>query len=264
MPIYRFVESRLGRLRVREWRRRAMHTLGLLLLALLGCMSGLVVLDPTPQPFARKAFAALWNASNLISTLGDFTAFSGNQRTFMIVAMFTFLSIGAFAVSRLTGILASDAVLAHRENRLMDRILDRLAGHVVMVGFGAVGRLVASRLQSSGERVLLIERDANLAAQASELGFLVLQGDAGVDPDVLNRARIETARALVVTTEDPDRKLAITLLAHTLNPQLTIAATGQNDPRGALLQRAGASEVVVVEDLVADALLDRLAKTSGA
>jgi hypothetical protein len=34
--------------------------------------------------------------------------------------------------------------------------------------------------------------------------------------------------------------------------------TGQNDPRGALLQRAGASEVVVVDDLVAAALVERL------
>ena len=264
MPIYRFVEPRLGRLRVHEWRRRALHTAGLLLLALVGCMGGLILLDPTQEPPARKAFVALWNAGNLISTLGDFTPFTAEQRAFMIVAMFTFLSIGAFAVSRLTGILASDTVLAHRENRLMDRILDQLAGHVVVVGFGTLGRLLAARLKDAGKHVLIIERASDLAAQASELGFLVLQGDAGVDPEVLNRARVETARALVVTTEDPDRKLAITLMAHTLNPQLKIAATGQNDPRGALLQRAGASDVVVVDDLIAAALLDRLAKASGA
>lgn len=68
----------------------------------------------------------------------------------------------------------------------------------------------------------------------------------------------------MVTTEDPDRKLAITLMAHTLNPQLKIAVTGQNNPRGALLQRAGASEVVVVEDLIAEALIGRLGKPMGA
>jgi len=75
---------------------------------------------------------------------------------------------------------------------------------------------------------------------------------------VLDRAGIERAKALVVTTEDPDRKLAITLMAHTLKPGLRIVVTGQNDPRGALLQRAGASEVVVVDDLVAAALVERL------
>jgi len=44
----------------------------------------------------------------------------------------------------------------------------------------------------------------------------------------------------------------------------TAIATGQNDPRGALLQRAGASDVVVVDDLLAGALLDRLGKSPAA
>lgn len=64
-------------------------------------------------------------------------------------------------------------------------------------------------------------------------------------------------------TTDPDRKLAITSMAHTLQPDLRIVVTGQNDPRGALLERAGASEVAVVDDLVAGALVDRLGRKTG-
>jgi Trk K+ transport system NAD-binding subunit len=159
--------------------------------------------------------------------------------------------------------LAGDAVMVHRENKAMERTLDHLTNHVVVIGFGAIGRLVADRLRGAGDSVLVIDRNEALAGNASDLGYLVVQGDAGVDENVLNRARIDTARALVVTTEDPDRKLAVTLLAHTLNPQLKIAVTGQNNPRGTLLQRAGASEVVVVDDLVAEALIGRLGKPLG-
>jgi len=36
--------------------------------------------------------------------------------------------------------------------------------------------------------------------------------------------------------------------------------TGANNSRGALLQRAGASQVVITDDLIADALVDRLGK----
>jgi voltage-gated potassium channel len=67
----------------------------------------------------------------------------------------------------------------------------------------------------------------------------------------------------VVTTENADRKRAITLMANTLTPDLRIVVTGQNDPRGALLERAGASEVVVVDDLVAAALVGRLGTNTG-
>jgi voltage-gated potassium channel len=145
----------------------------------------------------------------------------------------------------------------------MERILDRLTNHIVVVGFGAIGRLVAGQLKDAGTRVLVVDRDATRAAQASELGHLVVQGEAGVERGVLDRAGIEHAKALVVTTEDPDRKVAIALMAHTLRPDLRIVVTGRNDPRGALLQRAGASEVVVVDDLVAGALIDRLGRNTG-
>jgi hypothetical protein len=264
MPVYHVIEPGLGQLRVQEWRRRAARTLGLLFLTLIGCTVGLILLEPVDEPLARKAFTALWNAVNLIATLGDFTDFTNGQKGFVIVTIVIFMLIGGYAVSTLTGILSSDAVMAHRENRAMARTLEQLANHIVVIGFGPLGRLVASRLRDGGDCVLVIDRNEELAGNASELGYLVVQGDAGVDEGVLTRARIDTARALVVTTEDADRKLAITLMAHTLNPQLKIAVTGQNSPRGALLQRAGASEVVVVEDLVAGALVERLGKSPGA
>lgn len=63
---------------------------------------------------------------------------------------------------------------------------------------------------------------------------------------------------MYVTTEDPDRKLTITLTAHTANPALAICVTGQNDARGALLRRAGASEVVVIDTLIAESVVARL------
>ena len=112
--------------------------------------------------------------------------------------------------------------------------------------------------------MVVIDRGDGLAAQASELGYLVVQGDAGVDDAALDHAGVERAKALVVTIEDPDRKLAITLMAHSRNPQLKIAVTGDNSPRAALLHRAGASQVVIPADLIADALVDRLSKGDAA
>ena len=263
MPLYHVIETGSGQLRVREWRRRAVRMLILLFLTLLGCTVGLLLLEPANQPLPHKIFIALWNAVNLITTLGDFTEFTNGQKAFVILTMLLYMMIGGYAVSTLTGILSSDAVMAHRENKTMERILNQLTAHVVVIGFGTLGRLVASQLRAAGDTVLVIDRNEGLAADASALDYFVVQGDAGADDEVLTRARIDTARALVVTTEDADRKLAITLMAHTLNPQLKIAVTGQNSPRGALLQRAGASEVGVVEDLVAEVLVNRLGKPAG-
>ena len=260
MPIYRVLEAEFGRLHLREWRLRLLRTVGLLLVTLAACTIGLVALDSSGQPLSAKMFRGMWNALNLVTTLGDLTGLDQREKAFMMATMIAFLVIGGYAVSSLTGIFSSDAVMAFRENRKMERKLDRLANHVIVIGFGTLGRLVAGRLLEAGEQVVVIDRSDDLAAQASNLGYLVLQGDAGVDDAVLDRSRIEQARALVVTTEDPDRKLSITLMAHSRNPKLKIAVTGENSPRGALLHRAGASEVVITDELIAGALVDRLGK----
>jgi voltage-gated potassium channel len=260
MPIYHVLEPRFSRLRVQEWRRRVLHTAGLLLLTVAVCAIGLIALDPTGQPLPAKMFRGVWNAFNLVPTLGDFTVLGRREQILMMVTMCAFLVIGGYALSTLTGILSSDAVMALRENKIMEHSLDRLANHVIAIGFGGLGRLVAGRLREAGEQVVVVDRAADLAAQASDLGYLVVQGDAGVDDAVLDHSGVERAKAFVVTTEDPDRKISITLMAHAYNSKLKIAVAGANSPRAGLLHRAGASEVVITDDLIADALVDRLGK----
>ena len=237
-----------------------LHIVGLLLVTLAVCAIGLTALDSSGQPLPAKMFRGVWNALNLVTTLGDLTGLDEREKVFMMATMIAFLVIGGYAVSSLTGILSSDAVMAFRENRKMEHKLDNLANHIIVIGFSALGRLVAGRLHDAGEQVVVIDRGNDLAAQASDLGYLVVQGDAGVDDAALDHAGVERAKALVVTTEDPDRKLSITLMAHSRNPKLKIAVTGANSPRGALLHRAGASQVVITGDLIADALVDGLSK----
>ena len=146
----------------------------------------------------------------------------------------------------------------------MEQILGHITGHVVVIGFGALGQMVARQLRTAGEQVVIVDRTEDLSGQASDLGYLVVQGDAGVDDAVLDHSGIERARALVITSEDPDRKLCITLMAHARNPGLRIAVTGANQPRCELLRQAGASDVVIADDLVAGALVDCLGKKASA
>ena len=260
MPIYRVIEPQLGRIQQQEWRRRVFHVVGLLLVTLAVCAIGLIALDSSNQPFPAKLFRSLWNALNLITTLGDLNGLDEREKAFMMATMIGFLAIGGYAVSALTGVLSSDAVMALRENKRMKHQLENLANHVIVIGFGAIGRLVAGRLHDAGEQVVVIDRSPDQAAQASNLGYIVVQGDAGMDDATFDHARVERAKALVVTTEDPDRKLSITLMAHSRNKELKIVVSGENSQRGTLLHRAGASQVVITDDLIANALVDPLPK----
>ena len=263
MPIYRVVASAIGRRHVKEWRRAARHTIGLLAAAVGISAVGLAVLDESSESLTSKLFKGLWNAANLVTTLGDFTDFDERQKVFVMGTMLAFLTIGGYAISKLSGLLSSDAVLVLRENRMMERQLDRLANHVIVIGFASLGRLVADNLRDAGDAVVVVDRSADLAMQAADLGFLVVQGDAGVDDAALDQAGIRRARAMVITTEDPDRNLAITLMAHTRNPDLGIVAIGLNRVRSELLRRAGATEVVIADEQIAATLVGRLASFEG-
>jgi hypothetical protein len=259
MAIYRVLQSGLGEMRLKQWRRSALRTLGLLLAALAACAVGLTVLDSSGEPITTGIVTGIWNAANLLTTLGDFTTFNNDQRMFMVVAMFVFISIGGYAISKLTGLLSSEAVVTYRENRILERSLEKMSGHIVVVGFGPLGQRVAAQFRASGDVVLVVERDIGLAGDASSKDFLVVHGDAGADDVVLRRANVASARAMVITIEEPDRKIAITLIARSQNAKLQIIATGSNDQRAELLKRAGASEVVIAEELIASALVSHLA-----
>ena len=258
MWIFRVAEPRLGVIRMREWRRRVRHTIGLLVLLLGGAAAGLVLLDQSNTAFSTKLFAALWDGVNLITTLGDFTELNQHQKIFMLMAMFATLLIGGFAVSRLTGMLSGDDVMVYRENRIMEHKLEELADHCVVVGFHSLGALVANRLRQAGQIVLVLVGDQDQADRAADRGFLVVLGQPGVFDDVLNHARLDRAKALVVTTPDSNNNLAVTLFAHRLNPSLAIVVPGENPLRKGLFESAGASDVIIVDDIVSDALVGRL------
>jgi voltage-gated potassium channel len=119
MPIYHVRAAQLGELQVREWRRRLARTVGLLFANLVLCAIGLLLFDESDNPLREKAFTAVWNAVNLVSTLGDFSVLNNAQKAFVIGTVFSFLMITGYAISNLSGMLAN---------------------HVVVIGFAPLGR----------------------------------------------------------------------------------------------------------------------------
>lgn len=263
MPIYRVIEPRLGALRLADWRRRALHVFGLLWLVIFVCAVGLAVLDNSDESLRYKLLQGLWNALNLVTTLGDFSHFDPYQKLFVMFVMIGVAIIGGYAVARLTGLLSDPAVVALRENRAMQNTLDNLSGHAVVIGYVGPGRLLADRLHQAGKPLVVIDRNEDAAAQASERGMLVVKGDAGIDDGTLLKAGLARAQVLFVTTSDADRNLAVTLMAHAVNPALKVVVCADNALRAELLRRAGATQVIVADGLLANAMLGQVDSASG-
>lgn len=257
MPIFRLQDATISELRYRESMRSFQRTALVLLATVVICTVGLYLLDSKATTADARLLDALWNAANTVSTLGSLGTLNEAQKLFMIMAMLTLVGISGYALTSLIGILSQEYVQIHRENKRMEKVIAKLESHMILVGFGDVGRSVAKKLKAAGETVLVVDRDAAAAGMASHLGYLVVQGAVSQD-GVLEQAGTDQAKAIIVSIDDPDRMLAATLMARHLNRDILIYVI--SDSGAQWLMHAGASDVVFADDVIANELINRLNK----
>ena len=141
--------------------------------------------------------------------------------------------------------------------------ISTLAGHVVVVGYGRVGRLVGESLRERGDAVLVLEEEKEQIEMLHEHGIETIVGNAAQD-DVLEAANLAHARALVVTVPDAFESGEVVRLARLANPKLQIIARADSDAGMAHLLQKGADLVVLAEPELARGMLEHLhARESG-
>jgi voltage-gated potassium channel len=127
--------------------------------------------------------------------------------------------------------------------RMMDRKIAALRNHCVICGFGRVGSRIAYELAAAHKPFVVIDQNAVTIQGCIDKGYLAVQGDAASD-DVLRKAGIENAHALLVATDQGAINIDITLSARNLNPNLHIVARANHDETIVKLKRAGADRVL--------------------
>jgi len=97
------------------------------------------------------------------------------------------------------------------------------ADHILVVGYGPVGRRVVEALEYIGSEVLVIDLNPHALTGGRFTSTAFLFGDA-CRKEILETAGIRKARALVVTIPDPQTSKLIIALARDLAPDLLIGA----------------------------------------
>jgi len=132
-----------------------------------------------------------------------------------------------------------------------------LAGHVVVAGYGRVGRLVGESLREQGDAVLVLEEEKERVDMLRKHGVETIVGNAMRD-DVLDAANLPHARALVVTVPDAFESGEVVRLARLANPNLQIIARADSDECMTHLLEKGANLVVLAEPELARGMLEHL------
>ncbi|MCY4550909.1 MAG: cation:proton antiporter [Defluviicoccus sp.] len=123
-----------------------------------------------------------------------------------------------------------------------------LVNHVVIAGYGRVGRTVARELSGKGISFIALDRDPLVVSTARAQGERVYFGDAS-RPEILGELHLPTARTVVVALSDSEAATRLVGILRSMRPDLPVLARATNDVHAADLVRAGAT--FVVPELVA-------------
>ena len=177
-----------------------------------------------------------------------------------------FLILGGVGTMAFVASIALETII-HRQirsltgRRSMQKDISKLTHHIIVCGYGRMGRLVADSLMEAGRDVVVVENNPEVAEDALERDCLVLQGNA-TEEKILADAGIERASALIATLSSDADNLFLTLTARGMSKELTIIVRANDQYSTRKFHLAGASRVVLPDVVGADHVVRLLMRPS--
>ncbi len=151
-----------------------------------------------------------------------------------------------FFISTLTAFIVEGDIQGVLRRRRMQKQIDQLKDHIIVVGVGATGIHVVGELHMTQVPFVVIDMDGERLRAISEdelPGMLFVHGDATAD-QVLQQAGIARAKGLAATLPEDKDNVFVSITARALNGNLRIVAKMTEDNAETKLKRAGANSTV--------------------
>jgi Trk K+ transport system NAD-binding subunit len=151
-------------------------------------------------------------------------------------------------------VLAGSEAQFHQYDELMSTQTSLTpAGPVLILGAGRVGRAAAEVLEERKVDYRIVENDERAVRQDAHYIF-----GSAADRDILVRAGIQEAPAVIITTHSDDLNIYLTIFCHRLRPELQIISRATLERNVSTLHRAGADMVMSYASMAASTILDVL------
>jgi voltage-gated potassium channel len=190
-------------------------------------------------------FDSLYMTVITITTVGylEVHTLSRHGRSFTM-----FLCLGGvfmlfYAASEFIRAVVSGEIRGVLGRQRMEKSLTEIDNHVIVCGFGRMGRLICQEFSSRGLAYVLVESQAELLRGFAMPHGIPLQGDA-TSEETLRKAGVARARGLVTVAASDADNLYIVMTARELNETLVIVARAEEEAAEKKLRRAGATRVV--------------------
>lgn len=192
-------------------------------------------------------FDAFYMTIITVATVGyqEVHPLSVEGKVFTAFLIITSFGTFAYAVSSITKFVIDGEFNEFFKNRKLNATIDKISDHVIICGYGRNGRQAAQVLKKHHKRFVVIENSATLTATLNhKFSELVITGDSTQD-EVLIKAGILRAKAIITTLPVDADNLFIVLTARNLNKNITIISRASEDNSDTKLKIAGADNVIM-------------------
>ncbi len=163
--------------------------------------------------------------------------------SFLIIVSFIILG---YVISNITGFLFGGEFQENLKERIMKNEYKKIEDHIIVCGYGRNGRQAAHELINDNKTVVVIERRQKIITEREEHNKFLhfIYGDASHE-DILLKAKVENASALITTLPSDADNLFVVLTAREFNETMTIISRASDEHSDTKLKRAGATNVIM-------------------
>jgi voltage-gated potassium channel len=239
-------DGRRRALAQRTHSRRELRMFTRRLVVLLGALVVLVIAGSVAFTFTDHvslAYGFVWTLDT-VTTLGSIQD-PHRPGGRVIVVLLEIFGIGTlfYGLATVAEFFVSGQLSGLLDERRSQRMIDSYTDHVIVCGFGRVGRQVSRDLRQA--RVAHVAIDAEpMNREAAEAAGVPFVESYAADDEVLLGAGIERARAVVACVDSDADNIFIALTARELAPEVFIVARASADDSEKKLLRAGANRVI--------------------
>ncbi|HEV7230032.1 MAG TPA: potassium channel protein [Bacteroidia bacterium] len=220
-------------------------SVALIILTILGGIAGYMIIEN------YRFFDAFYMTIITVGTVGFNEVHPLSDAGKLFTAFLIITSFGTFANAILTisRSFSDGEFNKYFKDLRLNAAIDKLENHIIICGYGRNGKEAAHVLKNHNQRFVVIEeKQPVIDNMSSRYKELILLGDATLD-EVLLRAGILKAKALITTLPLDADNVFIVLSARTLNPKLTIISRASNDNSDKKLKTAGADNVIMPDKI---------------
>ena len=190
---------------------------------------------------------AVYMSTITISTVGfsETKPLSDSGRIFTIVLILSNFGVLTYLATKVTRFLLDGEFIESYKKISMENKIEQLKNHVIVCGCGQNGSEAIKELRKSNIKFVVI--DKNEPAFVKELDYFI--HDDATQDDVLIKAGIYKADAILITLPNDAENIFVVLTARELNPAITIISRASKDTSVKKLKMAGAQNVIMPDKL---------------